>query len=159
MKKQPLVSRGLTVAQWRQITLEGAWIPVRIQLNGYSMQPLVRRLRDYVTVQPLRRPLKVGDIVLFADDMGRYVVHRVWKLQPDWVITLGDNCKAPDRPLRYDQIWGLVTRLERGILTINLDNGVSRLLGRAWMGMLPVRLLYHNIRAQAGRIYRKMKGR
>ena len=159
MEKQPLKIQGLTVIQWRQLTREGAWIPVRIQLNGCSMQPLIRKLRDHVTVHPLKRPLKRGDIVLFADDTGRYVVHRVWKLESDRVITLGDNCKQPDSPLTYDQIWGLITRLERGQIQINLDSGVSRLFGRAWMGLFPFRQLYYKTRAWAGCVYRKMKGR
>ena len=159
MNKQPQRSMGLTVEQWRQLTLEGAWIPVRIQLNGSSMQPLIRKLRDYVTVEPVKRKLKLGDVVLFADDAGRYVVHRVWKLEADRVITLGDNCRNPALPLAYGQIWGLVTKLERGSIRVNLDSGASRLLGRVWMGLFPIRCLFYNIRACAGRIYRTMKGR
>lgn len=159
MEKQPVKIRELTVAQWRLLTQEGAWIPVRIQLNGSSMQPLIRRMQDYVTVQPLNRPLKTGDIVLFADDAGRYVVHRVWKLEPDRVITLGDNCPHPDSPLRYDQIWGLVTKLERGRIRVDLDSGASRLYGRIWMRLCPIRRLYRRLRALAGRIYRRRKGR
>ena len=159
MKRQQKISRGLTVAQWHQLTQEGAWIPVRIQLHGSSMQPLIRRMRDYVTIEPLNRPLKIGDVVLFHDGAGRYVVHRVWKLEPNRVITLGDNCKNADRPLSYGQILGLVTKLERGCIRMNLDSVISRLFGRLWMELFPVRCLYYKMRSYAGGVYRKMKGR
>ena len=75
------------------------------------------------------------------------------------MITFGDNCRHPDSPLAYDQILGLVTKLERGKISMNLDSSGSRLFGRVWMGRLPFRCLYYKLRAQAGRIYRRMKGR
>lgn len=149
----------MSVNEWRALTLEGMCIPVRIQLNGHSMRPLIRRMRDFVTIMPVTRPLKRGDVVLFADDAGRYVVHRVWKLGRDGVITLGDNCRAPDAPLRYDQIWGLVTKLERGRITLSLDRAKARLFGRLWMRLFPVRRMYWMLRAFAGRCYRKIRKR
>ena len=159
MNQQPVRNRTLSVAQWRELTLEGLYIPVRIQLNGHSMRPLVRKQRDFVTIHPLKRPLQRGDVVLFADNIGRYVVHRVWKLEPSHVITMGDHCEAPDLPLEYDQIWGLVTKLERGRLEISLDCPAARFYGALWMGILPLRRRYYHIRAFAGRIYHKLKGR
>ena len=159
MNKQAVRNCALSVVEWRKLTQEGLSIPVRIQLNGYSMQPLVRRLKDHVTIIPLKRPLKRGDVVLFADDLGRYVVHRVWKLEENRVITLGDNCKYPDAPLRYDQIWGLVTKVERGSRAIDLNSAAAKAYGHLWMALYPMRTTYYKTRAFGGRIYRKLKGR
>ena len=156
MKKQSLT---LSVVQWRRLTQEGVYIPVRIQLNGSSMQPLIRRERDYVTIHPIHRPLKRGDIVLFADNTGRYVVHRVWKLDEHSVITLGDNCECPDVPLEHSQVWGLVVKLERGSHVIRLDTPGARTCGRLWMSILPLRRLCRRSLRMAKRIYRKLKGK
>ena len=159
MNQHAAKSRALSVAQWRELTKEGLFIPVRFHLSGNSMWPLIRIHRDQVTVHPIHRPLKRGDIVLFADDLGRYVVHRVWKLEEDHVVTLGDHCHWPDAPLRYDQIWGLVTEMERSGRRVSLDCRASRAWGLVWMGLFPVRKAYYTTRAFAGCIYRKLKGR
>lgn len=132
--------------QWRRLALDGSDIPIRIHLDGDSMRPLIRRQQDMVTIVPLRRELRRGDIVLFADDAGRYVVHRVWRLAEAQVTTLGDHCRRPDPPLRRDQVWGLVIRVERGKRTLRVDQPVMRLLGRIWMALLPVRIGYASIR-------------
>lgn len=134
-------------------------ISVRIQLNGYSMQPLIRKQRDYVTIYPLRRDLKRGDIVLFADDAGRYVVHRVRSMTPHKVITQGDHCRMPDAPLDYEQIWGLVTKLERNGRVVSLDCFIARLYGRSWMALLSVRIVNYKIYGRMRLIYRKLRGR
>lgn len=152
-------TRTLSVAEWRKMTQEGMNISVRIQLNGYSMQPLIRRLRDHVTIYPLKRNLKKGDIVLFADDTGRYVVHRVIRLTPDKVITQGDHCRQPDRPLDHEQVWGLVTKLERGGRVISLDCFISRMFGRFWTAILPIRIVYDKISGMPRKIYRRLKDR
>lgn len=144
--------------QWRHLALDGNDIPIRIHLDGDSMRPLIRRQRDMVTIIPLRRALRRGDIVLFADDAGRYVVHRVWKLGKAQVTTLGDHCMRPDPPLRRDQVWGLVIRVERGGRMLRVDQPMMRLLGRIWMALLPVRIGYTGIR-QVCRERRKGHGR
>lgn len=151
--------RELSAESWRKLMLEGINIPVRIQLTGCSMQPLIRPQRDYVTIEPLKRLPVRGDVVFFADDAGRYVVHRVCRLSEEFVFTQGDGCPAQDPPLRYDQIWGLVTKLERGKRVILMDCTRARNFGKFWMAILPFRLLYHHARALGGRAYRKWKGR
>ena len=151
--------RALSVEQWRELTREGVCIPVRFQLSGNSMWPLIRIRRDYVTVLPLNRPLKRGDVVLFADQIGRYVVHRVWKLDETCVTTLGDHCYQPDPPLEYSRVWGIVTKLERGSRVISLDCSGARAWGRFWMSLLPLRRMYDRCRSFAKQIYHKLKGR
>lgn len=138
--------RSISVKDWRRLALEGNDIPIQIGLQGDSMRPLVRRQIDPVTIVPLRRPVRRGDVVLFADDAGRYVVHRVWKQTNGCVTTLGDHCMRPDAPLNGDQIWGLVVKVARGGRTIPLDNAPARFAGRIWMALLPVRVVYYKIR-------------
>lgn len=143
--------RRISVEHWHRLALAGEEIPVKICLDGDSMRPLIRRGADKVTVVPLRRPVRPGDIVLFADPDGRYVVHRVWKCGKNKVVTLGDHCNKPDAPLDADRIWGIVTKLERGNRVLTLDTAPARFLGRIWMTLLPVRMGYYKIRNRRGR--------
>lgn len=155
MKEQVKRKRELSVEIWRELSKEGIYIPVRIQLNGSSMQPLIRKQRDYVIIEPLKRSPMRGDIVLFSDDKGRYVVHRVKRLSKEFVITQGDSCTTEDTPLRYDQIWGIVTKMERKNRVVILNSAKARNAGKIWMAILPIRMFYYNVRRVAGQIYKK----
>lgn len=139
-------TRQISVEAWHTLAGEGSTIPIRIGLDGDSMRPLIRRQRDKVTIVPLTRPPRPGDIVLFADSAGRYVVHRIWKTTDTYVVTLGDHCTKPDEPLRYDQIWGLITDVKRGHRTIPLDTPMARAYGKLWMALLPMRKRYYKMK-------------
>ena len=120
---------------------EGAAPPTRIQLNGGSMEPLIRARKDYVTIIPKEDTPSVGDIVLFADpDMERYVVHRVWKVSNTSVYTWGDNCFRPDGWIPCKNVWGKVVLIERGKYKIRSHPR----LGMAWAwSWHQVKKLYH----------------
>ncbi len=119
-----IVQRSLSIPEWHQMVAEGCAPPVRIQLGGYSMFPLVRYQKDYVTVIPLETAPFPGDIVLFADPSGdRYVMHRVMEIKDGEALTWGDNCDEADGWIPLSEIWGKALQVERGRLTIRMDAG------------------------------------
>ncbi len=135
--------RTLSVEEWHKLSITGADIPTKITLMGDSMRPLIRRQVDKVTIIPLRRSPLVGDIVLFTDGTGRYVVHRVMKTENDTVTTIGDHCTRADRPVKLENVWGLVTKVERGKHTLQTDCNGSRLFGKFWIALFPLRMCYY----------------
>lgn len=148
--------RSLSIAQWRALALQGIVLPMRIPLDGDSMRPLIRRNRDRVTIVPLARPLRLGDVVLFEYPAGRYVVHRVRRIHGEQVQTLGDHCWNPDAWMPHTCVLGLAIQVERGKRTIPLDCPFMRALGRIWMALLPLRRGYWKARALAGKTLRKV---
>jgi hypothetical protein len=148
--------RGLTIEQWRQLARQGTPLPVTIPLNGVSMQPLIRRNRDLVTIIPLAREPRRGDVVLFEQPAGRFVVHRVRQVCGDRVQTLGDNCVKPDAWLDRSQVLGLAVSFDRDGRTIALDSDASRALGRAWMAVHPIRMTWRSFKSMCGRTLRKL---
>ena len=109
------MKRTLSVTEWHLLAEEGNAPPVRIQLQGNSMFPLIRVNRDYVTVAAPDGEFAVGDIVLFADEKrDRYVMHRVWEVKEDRILTWGDNCDGPDGWLPLSAVWGKTVLIERG---------------------------------------------
>lgn len=152
---QDTKTRSIPMEQWCDMAREGSAPPVTIFLEGDSMRPLIRRGKDPVTIIPLNRPLKKGDVVLFRLG-GRYIVHRVRKLQEGRVQTFGDNCWNPDPWIPGEQVLGLVARYSRGGRPHRLDTPQARAWGRAWMAIHPIRLCYKRLRALAGRYYRKI---
>ena len=154
---EPII-QTLPIAQWHAIAREGIHVPVTIRLAGWSMQPLLRRNQDPVTVMPLSRPLQVGDIVLFLRHDGVYVMHRVFRLLPGGVITMGDRAVVPDRPMPLSQVLGLAVSAQRGPLKLNLDSPASRLYGRFWMAIRPLRAVPKILRCTASRLKHALFG-
>ena len=117
-----MMQRSLSIPEWHQMVKEGKAPPVRIQLGGSSMFPLIRYKKDYVTIVPLEVPPVPGDIVMFADpSRNRYVMHRVWEVRDGEVLTWGDNCTYDDGWIPMDEIWGKAVRVERGRKTIQMN--------------------------------------
>ena len=156
MESPAAEKRQMSIAQWRALAGEGTVIPMRIPLEGDSMRPLIRRGRDPVTIVPLSRALKRGDVVLFENPPGRYVVHRVRRLKDGRVQTLGDNCWNPDPWMPEKQVLGQALQAERNGRRIPLDNRAARACGRLWMACHPLRMCYRRLRSLAGRCYRKI---
>lgn len=127
------MKQSLSIPQWRAMAQSGTVIPMRIPIHGGSMYPLIRMDRDPVTIMPLQDTFQVGDIVLFSDpEMERYVLHRVWKIDGERVLTWGDNCPCPDAWLPVDAIWGKAVLIERGKRKICPDPVKGLRLARFW---------------------------
>ena len=135
------MNRTLSIPEWHRLAQEGTKLPVRIPLSGWSMDPLIRGGRDLITVVPLEEKPQIGDIVLFAEPKGeRYVMHRVWDLNNDEILTWGDNCLRPDGWLPINAVWGKAVLIERGERNIRTDPARGMKWARFWH--------------QAGKIYR-----
>ena len=133
--------KTLSIPEWHRLTKEGTKLPVRITLRGWSMEPLIRMNTDYVTVMPLDTLPQIGDIVLFADQNGtRYVIHRVWDMNNQNVLTWGDNCLAPDGWIPIEEVLGKIVLIERGKRKIQTNPVKGVKWARFWH--------------QAGKVYR-----
>lgn len=152
----PSRTHSVNIRTWHELGLEGSMLPVTITLDGDSMRPLIRRGKDRVTILPLMRDIKIGDVVLFCGGKERYVVHRVYKLREGWVRTLGDNCLNPDPWMPLEQVWGLIVRMERGGRSYRLDSEGARIWGRVWMALYPVRAMHKRGRAWAAKWIKKV---
>lgn len=130
---------SLSVEEWCALSETGAKVPVEITLAGVSMQPLIRKGRDVVTILPVEGELKKGDIVLFRRADGAYVVHRIFRIEKDRIITLGDNCENPDPPISRAQILGIVKTIRRGRRVIETSSAAQQRYGKIWMKFLPLR--------------------
>ena len=148
-------TRAIGIAEWCALAKEGSAPPVTICLEGSSMMPLIRRGKDPVTIAPLQRPVRIGDVVLLTTGADRYVVHRVWKINGKQIRTLGDNCVNPDPWINEDCILGQVILYSRNKVKHRLDTAAARLWGRAWMALFPIRKCWLKVRSSIGRCYRK----
>ena len=56
---------------------------VAITVAGWSMMPFLRNQRDRVLLKKPTSAFKVDDIVFYQRRSGQYVLHRIYKVQPD----------------------------------------------------------------------------
>lgn len=142
---------GLSVDKWVCLTTafqeDGRNIPLHFCVTGHSMYPLLRSGKDRVTVYSCSGQLKRGDIVLFKmrTSGSSYVLHRVYKVKDDKVMTFGDGNLTPDLWLPVPCILGVVVKIERGAWVIRPRNFFWNLLGRLWMFLYPIRPLLFKI--------------
>ncbi len=151
------MNMSLSIPEWHRMALEGAAPPVRILLNGGSMNPLIRWNKDYVTIIPPDRELIPGDIVLFNDPITeRYVVHRIWKLRNGQVMTWGDSCEKPDGWLPMNAIWGRVVLIERGRREIKPDPKKGMRWAKFWHKIGKAYRVYRGYREAVVRRIKKL---
>ena len=148
--------QSLSIHEWHALGQSGAMLPVTITLDGDSMRPLIRRGKDPVTIIPLNRALKKGDVVLFQGGPNRFVVHRVYKMKDTFVQTLGDNCYNPDPWMPLENVWGLVIRYTRNNVTRTLDSDSARRWGKFWMAIHPARIFVKRCLNLIKRIIKKI---
>lgn len=140
------------VEEWLRLLEEGMDLPLRITLDGVSMEPLIRRDTDIITVVPLTRSVRRGDIVLFLDSLDRYCVHRVIRWKKGKIVTRGDNCMTADFPSEPEKMLGLVVSVTRDGRRHFLDKRRNAL--RRWLECIKVRAAL--LRQELGRFLRRM---
>ena len=117
-------------ARMEQLLAEG--IQVQLTPVGSSMLPFIRGEVDSVV---LRKPesLRVGDIAL-APYQGRYVLHRVIRIDGDMVVMMGDGIVKGTEMVGKSAVLAIVTEIVKA-------NGRHRkpTRGRLWRLLLPVR--------------------
>ncbi len=128
------MKKSISIPEWHEMAQKGEAPSMRVLIQGNSMFPLVRKNRDYVTIQPLEGTPGIGDIVMFSDPQreNRFVLHRVWRIEQKGVLTWGDNCLYPDQWMPLDAVWGKATLIERGRRAICPDPRRGLRLARFW---------------------------
>lgn len=123
MKKQDytISDERITTEQWQELAKEGIRMPVAVFTCGISMWPLLRAHEDHAIMEYPTRELKKGDIVVFYRDDGKQIAHRIFRMNDQYVQTIGDNCDVPDVYVPRENVVGLVTQVCRKGRTFSVD--------------------------------------
>lgn len=111
---------------------------VTIRAKGNSMFPFIRSERDSVVLQR-KQKIAVGSIVLARLQNGTYVLHRVYRLEKEAVVLMGDgNLYATERCHR-NEVVGVVTQIIRDGRQVDCTSRNELFKARVWRKLLPVR--------------------
>lgn len=122
---------------------------VRIRVKGWSMQPIIRNMRDEVLIDKRndRVPNK-GDICLFRYN-GNYILHRYKYDDGDIMVMQGDNLLTHERCRLQDVV---------GIVRIVYHKGIETSpTSVKWQIITRIHRAYMKMRNIAGRIKRKIR--
>ena len=115
----------------RQEMARKGWAYVRV--TGMSMWPILHHLRDGVIIVPPEK-IRMGDIVLFDRQNGRYALHRVVGKGKTGFTMAGDHQWHMEKHLPYEQIVGVVSTLNRKGRLIPANNFFNKIY--AWCVIL-----------------------
>ena len=126
-----IVPNGILLEQVRALLAEGK--EVILLTKGQSMMPFIRGERDSVAMIH-RDNVSVGDIVLAKVEGGRYVLHRVIKIEDGLITLMGDGNIRGHEHTVPERVAGTVTRI---IKPSGREIKPGR--GRLWKTLLPFR--------------------
>ena len=97
-----------------------------VRVTGSSMMPLLHHMEDRVVIVPPNK-IRLGDVVLYDRQNGRYALHRVIGKSKSEFSMAGDNQYHIEKNLDYGQIIGVVSAIERGEKLKSYDSFSLRL--------------------------------
>lgn len=108
---------------------------VYITVRGNSMSPFLRDGRDQAVFAALDgRHIRRGDIVFYQRSGGQFVMHRVYEVTSDGVMTmLGDAQWTLEPGIRPDQLRAFVPRVVRKGREVSCEGGFWHTLMKLWM--------------------------
>lgn len=119
---------------------------VRLTVTGNSMYPMLHSRKDTVVLQKAET-IKKYDITFHRRSDGRYILHRVLKINPDGTYQIaGDNELKTEPPVKREQILGVVTSYTRWGKECSLKSPWYWLYVRIWHLLMPWRWKIVNFR-------------
>lgn len=112
---------------------------VCVKVSGGSMYPFLRDGRDTAFFKAPDRELRVGDIVFFRRSNGQYILHRICKIGDDGYYLVGDSQRQIEGPIGAEQIFALVTHVERNGKTVKPDDLLWGFYAKLWLRVIPLR--------------------
>ena len=121
------------------IRLVNEGISVTLPVNGRSMLPFIIGGKESVILQKPAEP-QVGDVVLAWVEGGRYVIHRIIRIEGEFVTLMGDGNLVGTERCTLGDVKALATHVvgpdER---PRDLYNRWRRLGAKVWFRLRPVR--------------------
>lgn len=113
---------------------------VKFMVSGTSMLPWIGDNKDQVLVTGIQSQVpKVGDIVLFRDKSGEYILHRIIKKTKGSYLTMGDACYRTDGFVNQSMLIGVVEAIYKKNHVINCSSTLWKIIFYLWRKAFRIR--------------------
>ena len=106
--------------------------------KGMSMIPFIRGGRDSVLLRKADE-LKVGDIALAEISEGRYVLHRIEKIEGETIVLMGDGNLVGRERCRREDVMAIAVKIIKDRREIDCQSQGHLRNAEIWRRLLPVR--------------------
>ena len=147
MKTQTKIMEPETLLEdYRRLLQEDPSIDaLPLVITGNSMSPFLIHGRDTVYLSRLTRSVRRGDMLLYRRENGNYVLHRVFKAEPESLTMIGDAQTILEPGIRQDQVMAIVTRVERKGKPLGPDSFWWAFFEKIWIRIVPLRRGIHRV--------------
>lgn len=118
------------------------------------MLPMLRQGVDCVVLAPTPEKLRKYDIPFYQRENGKFVLHRIVKVNAETYDCIGDNQFEVERGVRHEQVIAVVCGFTRGAKEHRVDEWGYRTYCWFWHYSRPIRFCGRMLRC----LYRRAKG-
>ena len=126
--------------------------------KGVSMRPLFKTDRDMVIISPPKGELRKYDVALYRDGTGKYILHRVIRVEKDHYIIRGDNTYVRE-VVAKSRVIGVLTEFNRKGKHHTVNDFSYRFYARFWNFIYPLRACAYFTLRFAKRTVKRILGR
>jgi hypothetical protein len=112
---------------------------VPLVITGDSMMPFLAHGRDTVFLCKPQQALRVGDMIFYRRDNGRYILHRIVGIDDDRLRLLGDAQQIIEPGIRQDQVIAVVTAVRRKDKILKPGDFLWDFFEKVWIKLIPLR--------------------
>ena len=133
-------------------------IDVALTVTGNSMKPMLTTHRDSVLLTKCDpTALKVGDLPLYRRENGKYILHRIVKVNAETYDMAGDHQKDVERGVNKSQVLCVVKGFTRNGRYHSVTEPLYLLYVHLWRIMLPLRGFVMRTHGKLHRLFSKKK--
>ena len=133
------VDTDVYVSMLRDLVNEGK--ECRLLISGSSMAPFLVHERDSIIFSKPDRELRRGDMVFYQRDNGQFVMHRILHVKTEGLYIIVDAQTEVEGPVRPEQVFALVTKVNRKGKWIGPGNFWWWFFSTVWLRLFPIRRL------------------
>lgn len=115
---------------------------VSVTAKGSEMHPIIREVKDTVTLVKPTEKTKKNDVVLYLSETGEYKLRRIVFVNGATYVASGDNENANEYNITDEQIVGTMVSYDRGGKTHKVTDSGYRLYTALLPVIKPVRTGY-----------------
>ena len=110
-QRMKTMDTALLLESYRDLLQTVEMLPLVV--TGNSMLPFLVHKRDAVYLTKIKKPLKVGDMVLYQRLNGEYILHRICRIKDKTYCMVGDAQTVIEPDIKEEQLIAVVCKAQR----------------------------------------------
>lgn len=110
-QRMKTMDTALLLESYRDLLQTVEMLPLVV--TGNSMLPFLVHKRDSVYLTKIKKPLKVGDMVLYQRLNGEYILHRICRITDKTYCMVGDAQTVIEPDITEEQLIAVVCKAQR----------------------------------------------